>query len=164
MQADFVAQFLRLCKEEGLHTALDTSGCAAWREFEKVLPYTDIFLYDVKHMNPQEHQKLTGVGNRLVLENLKKLFALGAQVEIRMPVIPGLNDGDENIRQLAEFLAGEKTLKRICPLPYHALSGSKYEAIGKNHAMPAVTGEELAAACRVADFLSARGLPVRIPE
>ncbi len=161
LQAEFVAAFFRLCKKAGFHTALDTSGYASWQAFEKVRPYTDLFLYDVKHMNPSEHKRLTGMDNRLILENLSKLFAVGAEVEIRMPVIPGLNDDDENLRQTADFLTDAKTLKQICPLPYHALSGSKYTSIGSTHEMPMATGDEHRIAHKVADYFAIRGLPVQ---
>jgi pyruvate formate lyase activating enzyme len=152
MQAEFLADFLSLCKKAGLHTAVDTSGAVPWSKFEKVLPYTDLFLYDIKHMDTQEHKRLTGVGNERILENLQRLCERGAPVEIRIPVIPGLNDGEDNLRQMELYFSTLKTLTAIIPLPYHALSGSKYSAIGKKSFMPEATGEEYAAAQRVSDF------------
>ena len=158
MQPGFAADFLRLCKINGIHTSVDTSGCAPWAAFETILPFTDLFLYDIKHMDPLEHKKLTGVDNRLILENLAKLSGQGVPVEIRMPVIPGLNDDEENILRSAGFFKNLKQVTLIRPLPYHALSGSKYASMGKKHAMPAATGNENAAVRRVSEILKAEGL------
>ena len=116
-QPDFLAAFLSGCKEAGLHTAVDTSGFAPWEAFQRILPFTDLFLYDVKHMDPLAHRKLTGQDNRLILGNLRELSARGAAIEIRMPVIPGLNDDERTIRQTAAFLKNIKTLTRIRVLP-----------------------------------------------
>ena len=160
MQPDFLAAFLSLCKKAGLHTAVDTSGYAGWLSFEKILPFTDLFLYDIKHMDTEEHKKLTGVGNRLIHENLERLSECGAAVEIRIPVIPNLNDGEENILQAAKFLKGIKTIKLIRLLPYHALSGSKYASIGKEHRMPDPGMDVHASIRRYFDILENAGLPV----
>ena len=164
MQADFLEDFLSLCKEKALHTAVDTSGHASWLDFEKILPFTDIFYYDIKHMEPARHKELTGMDNNLILENLQKLSETGAAVEVRIPVIPGLNDDEENIQQTADFLKSIKTLKIVRPLPYHALSMSKYTSIGKNHTMPAATGKEYEAARHVCDIISKNGLKCKKPD
>ena len=161
MQAEVVAELFKLCREAGIRTALDTSGCASWEAFEHVLPFVDLYLFDIKHMNSDEHRKLTRVDNRLILGNLNKLFEIGKEVEIRMPVIPGLNDSEENLVQTADFLAGAETLKKICPLPYHALSGSKYASIGITHEMPKANGNELELANKVCSYFESRGLPVQ---
>jgi pyruvate formate lyase activating enzyme len=159
-QPEFLAAFLALCKKAGFHTAVDTSGHAAWSAFEKILNTTDLFLYDIKHMDPEEHKRLTGADNRHILENLRKLSGRGIPIEIRMPVIPLFNDGEKNIIRTAEFLKELKTITCVRPLPYHALSGSKYSSIGKDHRMPAATGGEYAAAEKVAEILRNEGLPV----
>jgi len=163
-QADFLAGFLSLCKVKGLHTAVDTSGYANWQDYEKILTFTDIFYYDIKHMDPVQHKELTGKDNRLILENLQKLSETGAAVEVRIPVIPGLNDDDENIQQTADFLKNIKTLKLVRPLPYHALSKSKYTSLGKKHIMPAATGKEHEAAHHFYDILSKNGLKCKKPD
>ena len=154
MQADFLAVFLSMCKKAGLHTAIDTSGCAGWSEFMKILPFTDLFLYDIKHMDPVQHKKHTGVDNGLILENLRKLSDSGKAIEIRIPVIPVYNDDAGNIQKTAEFLKEIKTITLIRPLPYHALSGSKYLSIGKTHTMPVTTGDEYTATQQVCDTLT----------
>jgi pyruvate formate lyase activating enzyme len=160
MQADFAAEFLKRCKDGWLHTAVDTSGYAPWQAFEKVIPYTDIFLYDIKHMNAAEHKRLTGKDNALILENLTRLSMLGIPVEVRMPIIPGLNDGDENITQAAAFLKSIDSLTLISVLPYHAYSDAKYASIGRENNMPRATGEEQSAADKVKNYLRNEGFIV----
>jgi len=164
IQADFLADFLSLCKENGLHTAVDTSGYANWSEFEKILKFTDIFYYDIKHMDPDRHKELTGLDNRLILENLQKLSNTRAEIEVRIPVLPGLNDDEENIIKTADFLRSIRTLKNVRPLPYHALSKSKYSSIGKTSNMPATTGIEYKAVQHVCDIINKKGLPCKNPD
>ena len=163
-QPDFTAAFLRLCKEAGIHTAVDTAGLAPWRSFEAALPYTDLFLYDIKHMSPAKHLELTGADNRLILENLASLSRHGSPVEIRLLVIPGYNDDEDNLRRTAELLKEIRSLTLIRPLPYHALSGSKYAAIGDEYRFIGATGGELDAAKRVGLYLEREGLPVAHPD
>jgi pyruvate formate lyase activating enzyme len=157
MQADFASEFLKLCKDGGLHTAVDTSGYAPWQAFEKVIPYTDIFLYDIKHMNAAAHKRLTGKDNAIILENLEKLSSLGTPVEVRLPIIPGLNDGDENITQVADYLKSIHSLTQVSVLPYHAYSDAKYASIGRENNMPRATGGETDAANKVKNYLRNEG-------
>jgi len=164
MQAGFIAEFLSMCKGGGFHTAVDTSGYAAWQAFEKLMPYTDLFLYDIKHMDPFEHKRLTGMGNRLILDNLIKLSQNGAAVEIRIPVVPSYNDGEQNILQTAQFLKSIATLTKVRLLPYHALAGSKYASIGKGHSLPAAEGEGHDAVKKVYAAFDSMGLPVYSTE
>lgn len=162
-QAAFVAEFLAACKQHGLHTAVDTSGYAAWEAFEAVLPHTDLFLYDLKHMDDARHQELTGVSNRPILENARRLSALSAPIEVRVPVIPGLNDDADNIEKTGAFLLELASLTKARPLPYHALSGSKYQSIGMAADMPAVLGNPLSRATEVAGAWEGMGIPVARP-
>jgi len=149
---ELLAEFLTACKREGLHTAVDTSGYAPWHCFEKILPFTDIFLYDIKHMNADEHKKLTSINNALILENLLMLSESGANIEIRLLIIPSLNDDDENISQTAGLLKKIK-LSAVRLLPYHALAGSKYLSLGKANRLPLVSGDEHLIVKRVGDYL-----------
>ncbi len=128
LQTEFLAEILKRCKEAGIHTAVDTAGHVAWEKFEQVLPYTDLFLYDVKSMDSEVHEKHTGVGNKLILENLSKLFASGAKVWIRMPIMAGVNDSEEEIRALRELVHGKA--EKIELLPYHAMGEHKYQGLG----------------------------------
>ena len=127
LQSDFLCDILKKCKESGVHTAIDTAGHISWKVFEKILCYTDLFLYDIKAFNNDIHRKYTGVSNELILENLQKLFERGANVCIRIPVISGVNDTVEEMQKIKNFLAPYKPSK-IELLPYHGMGEHKYEA------------------------------------
>lgn len=104
LQTDFLCKILKKCKDADIHTAVDTAGHIDWQAFEKVLQYTDLFLYDIKAFDSNIHRKYTGVSNDLILDNLKKLFAADANVWIRIPVIPGVNDTVKEMQNIKNFL------------------------------------------------------------
>lgn len=131
LQIDFLAEILKKCKENGIHTAVDTAGHIPFESFEKILPYTDLFLYDIKIFDSQKHKQYVGVSNELILENLKKLFERKAKLWIRVPVIPDVNDSIEEIQKIKDFLKTIGTAEKIELLPYHAMGENKYRAIGK---------------------------------
>jgi pyruvate formate lyase activating enzyme len=129
-QPEFTLQLLKSLKEHGIHTALDTTGYAQYRFIEQVLPYTDLFLYDLKHMDSEQHKIVIGVNNKLILENAKKIATAGGNMQIRIPVIPNFNDSEENIRETGEFCKSlGKALTLIQLLPYHNLGVMKYQRI-----------------------------------
>ena len=128
LQLDFLCEILKKCKENGIHTAVDTAGNVPWESFERILPYTDLFLYDVKAVSGELHKSGTGVSNKLILENLKKLSQC-ADIIVRIPVIGGYNDNREEMKKAAEFLHG-LGIKKVELLPYHAMGENKYDAIG----------------------------------
>ena len=130
LQLDFLREILEKCKSAGIHTAVDTAGNVPWKSFEKILPFTDLFLYDIKAFDAELHRKGTGVSNELILENLKNLSGR-ADIIVRIPVIGGYNDNDEEIRQIADFLKQIKIIKAEL-LPYHAMGEHKYTALGRN--------------------------------
>ena len=130
-QADFLEETLRLCQEAGLHTALDTCGEAPWERLERQLPFLDLVLYDLKLQDDQLHQEYTGSSNREILENFRRLSENGVKIEVRRPVIPGVNDSPEEIESLATFLNGKDGIINIELLPYHALSADKYRRLGR---------------------------------
>lgn len=149
LQADFCRELCGLLKEQDIHTAIDTCGHVPWTAFEKVLPFTDLFLYDFKHIDSTRHRELTGCGNELIKENLCRLSQTGKPVEIRMIMLPGLNMSEDDLTAAAVFLSTLPNILRIRLLPYHALSSSKYEALGLHYAMPDIktpTPDELASA------------------
>ena len=131
LQIDFLAEILKKCKENGIHTAVDTAGHIPFESFEKILPYTDLFLYDIKIFDSQKHKQYVGVVNELNLENLKKLFERKAKLWIRIPIIPDVNDSIEEIQKIKDFLKTIGTAEKIELLPYHAMGENKYRAIGK---------------------------------
>lgn len=130
LQTDFLCELLRKCKKADIHTAVDTAGNLPWKNFEKILPYTDLFLYDFKCFDSDKHKKYTGVKNDLVLENLKKLLNASVSVWIRIPVIGGVNDDVEEINKIKDFIEGCNQPEKIELLPYHKMGEHKYIALG----------------------------------
>ncbi len=129
-QPDFTLQLLRRLKENGIHTALDTTGYVPYEILERVLPYTDLFLYDLKHMNSGQHKIVVGVPNALILENAQKIAKAGAKLQIRIPVIPDFSDSAENIAATGLFCKSlGEAVAVIQLLPYHNLGVMKYQRL-----------------------------------
>ncbi len=133
MQHEFVAEFLKRCKQQYIHTAIETCGYVKWEHLEKLLQYLDLVYVDIKHMDDVVHRKLTGVSNELILENVRKASAL-RPVIMRIPMVPGHNDSDDNILDTASFAArlGEN-LTRIELLPYHQFGTQTYGRLGREY-------------------------------
>lgn len=129
LQYGFVAHMLRLLKEQGVHTAVDTCGAVPWEAIEAVLPYCDTYLYDVKAADPELHRSATGRDNGQILSNLRELSRRGADLRIRIPVIPGVNDGEDEIRAIGAILA-PLSVRSVTLIPYHTLGKSKYGTLG----------------------------------
>ncbi len=134
-QPEFTRALLEAARDEGIHTALDTSGYAPWRVLEEVLKFTDLILYDLKQMNSGVHRALTGVPNELIIENLRRLNGHGIPLWIRIPLIPGRNDGDANFHAMGELLSGLENVERVEILGYHRLAESKYERAGMEYTL-----------------------------
>jgi len=130
MQPEFLASMLKGCREREIHTIVDTSGYAQWESFEKILDKTDLFLFDLKMIDDKQHKKYTGVSNTLILENLTKLLGLNADVQIRIPLIPGFTESKENLLQTAEYLSGFNRKLKIGLLPYNPIGEEKYKRFG----------------------------------
>lgn len=135
LQAEFCAETFQRLGEHGVHRAIDTSGAVPWRNFETVLPHTDLFLYDVKHIDDLTHRNQVGASNRQILENLTKLSETGVPIEVRVPTIPGFNADEGGMRDIGDFLTGLRNITRVRPLPYHG-ARSKYETVGRDDTMP----------------------------
>ena len=132
LQIDFLLEIMIKCKENGIHTAVDTAGYTPFESFEKILPYTDLFLYDIKCFDNEKHKKYVGVENELILENLKKLFQANAKIWIRIPVIADINDSTEEMQCIKKFLFAYGKPEKIELLPYHIMGENKYAAIGRD--------------------------------
>jgi pyruvate formate lyase activating enzyme len=132
IQADFASGLLRKLRDAGIDTAVDTAGNVPYAAFEKVLPFTDRFLYDIKLMDPARHKALTGADNKRILENLINLAHDGAKLWIRTPVIPGATDSEENISAIADFIHTclEERIERWELCAFNNLCKSKYAAMG----------------------------------
>lgn len=129
-QADFSLEILRRSKEEGLHTALDTCGAASWKTMETLLEYTDLVLYDIKCLDSSAHRKATGKPNKSILENLRKI-AGSRETWIRIPLVPGFNDSEEEVRAILAFVKGELGPTRIDLHRYNPLGEEKYARLDR---------------------------------
>ena len=148
MQADFCAALLEKLKENGVHTAVDTCGFVSKGAIDKVWPFTDIFLYDMKAFDEDVHIRCTGHSNQRILENLKYIDSCGKKIEIRIPYVPGMND--DQIPKIAAFLDTLNNITKVKVLPYHNYAGSKYQSLAMKNTLPHVlpTDEEIKAAER----------------
>jgi pyruvate formate lyase activating enzyme len=130
LQARFTLELLRQCKKEGLHTALDTCGHSPWEVMQGLLEYTDLVLYDLKCLDPAKHLKTTGKSNELIIDNARKI-ARSKEMWIRVPLIPGFNDTEEEVRALVKFIKKELGLTKIDLHRYNPLGEEKYARLDK---------------------------------
>ena len=131
LQIDFLEEILKKCKENGIHTAVDTAGHVPYEYFERILPYTDLFLYDVKAFDTEVHKQYVGVGNERILDNLKHLLSAGAPLWVRIPTIPTVNASEDEMRKIKAFLDEHGKPEKIELLPYHTMGEGKCLALGK---------------------------------
>ena len=132
LQTEFLVEALKTSRESGYHTAVDTSGYAPEENFKAVIPYTDLFLFDIKHMDESKHIEFTGVSNLLIFSNFRFLLDSRKDIFVRIPIVPGFNDDDENLSALKQFLVDSKSknLRKISLLPYHKIGKAKYNKFG----------------------------------
>lgn len=140
MQPEFCAELLRKCKDNGLRTAVDTCGFVSGETLDKVIPYTDVFLYDIKAIDEDVHIRCTGRSNQVILDNLRYLDDLGCKTEIRIPYVPEYNA--DQMKKIRDFLTGLKHVQKVKVLPYHNFAGSKYEALSMENTLPEVLPRE----------------------
>lgn len=129
MQIDFVEELLKRLKEENIHTAVDTSGAVNFEILERASQYTDLFLYDLKLMDDEKHKEYIGVSNKNIIENLKKLSNIHDNINIRMPIIEGVNADNSHIEQTIDLIKN-LNIKKINLLPYHDIAKHKYKKLG----------------------------------
>ena len=138
-QADFSRDLLRAAKERGINTAVESMACAPWEKIEQVLPYLDVYLMDIKHMDQEKHKEFTGRANGLMRENARRVALYGkTRLVIRVPVIPTFNDSVEEIQAIARFAASLPGVNKIHLLPYHRLGQDKYEGLGRPYLMEGI--------------------------
>ncbi len=130
-QPEFLAELLAACRVEEVPTAVDTSGAAPWEVFDRIRSEVDLFLYDLKLMDDSRHRRYTGASNRPILDNLRRLALAGERVLVRVPVIPGVNDDEDNLDRLGLFVAGLPGVNEIKLLPYHDTGRDKYRLLGR---------------------------------
>ena len=132
VQSKFTEELLKASKRLGLHTCVESALPVSWDTIEPVLPFIDFLITDIKHMDPDQHLAFTGVSNERILDNIRRLTATGKPVVIRVPVVPGLNDSDENMRQVSRFIAEDcgGRIQQLQLLSYHELGKIKYASLG----------------------------------
>lgn len=157
-QPEFCTALLRGAKELGITTALESMACADYSVIEKILPYLDQYLMDIKHTDPQKHKEFTGKSNELMMENARKVAASGAtELIIRVPVIPTFNATESEIEGIAKFAASLPGVKKLHLLPYHRLGQDKYDGLGRTYEMKHIvppTTEEMNKLLRAAQRVS----------
>lgn len=158
MQPEFCEELLKRMKENGVSTAVDTCGFVNKKAIDMVLPYTDIFLYDIKAVDEDVHIKCTGHSNKIILENLRYLDTLGAKIEARYPYVPGMND--DQYEKIADLLCTLKNLTKMRVLPYHSFAGSKYDAVDMENTMPKVEMPSAEKMKEMNEYFRSRGLNV----
>lgn len=134
LQKDLAHSLLLESKSKGFHTAVDTAGNVPWEVFDIVLPYVDLFLFDVKAVNEDKHIKGTGVSTIRILENLKRLSTAGKNIWIRLPIIPEFNDNANDMEEVAVLVQELANIELIELMPFHRLGTAKYESLGLEYA------------------------------
>jgi pyruvate formate lyase activating enzyme len=163
-QPDFVASVFSRCREEGIHTCADTSGFGSPEALDKILAYTDLVYFDLKLMDEQRHRELIGVPLDLILQNLRTIAARGIPTVIRVPLIPGLNDSDENLNAVADITKELIPDATVHILPYHKYGANKYAAVGMRYTLDNIeenTPENLA---RARGVFEGRGLKCELSK
>ena len=131
-QPEFAQQLLEKCHDLNIHTALETCGQAPRKIFEQILPFTNLFLFDIKHLEPKLHKQLTGVSNELILSNLRWLHEKSANITLRFPLIPEKNMDAANLQSLARLI-NELGIKELNLMPFHQMGKDKYSHLGRNY-------------------------------
>jgi pyruvate formate lyase activating enzyme len=162
LQQDFLLALLQACREEEIHTALDTCGFSPWETVDRIRPYVDLFLYDLKLVDEARHRRFTGVSNGLILSNLQALSRRGQAMILRVPVIPGINDDDENIRRTGALAAALPHLERVDILPYHPAGVEKYRRLKRDYGLPDIRPLTDERTAEIAQILRRFGLHVKI--
>jgi pyruvate formate lyase activating enzyme len=164
MQIEFLLDALKACKLNGYHTAVDTSGYSSVENFKSILPYTDLFLYDLKHLDGAKHLQATGVSNIGILNNLGFLLDNNREVMLRIPVIPGFNDDAAYQEKLVSFINSmkAKSLKKIHLLPYHKIGSSKYKKFKMQYNMEGIEPPDKSTMLSMKELLLQTGIKVKI--
>ena len=162
MQPAFSREILRICKKRGIHTAMETCGHAPWSEFEKILSFLDLVLFDIKHTNSEKHKEATGESNQLIFENFTHLAHLKTPVIIRIPLIPGYNDAIENVGSMIKLLEAYRRLRKIDLLLYHELGANKYKRFGKRYTFEVANSLPEKRAQEIKRMFESQGFEVRI--
>ena len=162
LQDRFVYDLVKECRSLGIHVALETTGYLPWQRLEKIVPYIDLFLYDLKHLDSQAHYAHTCKKNEIILENVRKISSFHTPIIFRIPVIPGYTDGLENMGESARFCATIKNVKRVDLLPYNPMGESKYARLGRAFSLKGLKPPSAAEMEEIKRLFESFGLKVQI--
>ncbi|HCC70633.1 MAG TPA: glycyl-radical enzyme activating protein [Bacteroidales bacterium] len=164
MQEGFLSESLKMFNLYGIHTVVDTSGYASRSTIDLILPFTDLFLFDIKHLDPEMHKEYTGVSNEKILDNYNYILGKGKQVIIRIPVIPGFNDDIKQMTALRDFVASQPgaNINRVDLLPYHRIGSSKYRRFKLEYKMQDIDQPSTGKMKEMKGFFAGSGVNVKI--
>jgi len=163
-QADFVAELFKRCQGAGIHTCLDTCGYAESGDWEKVLPYTSLVLFDLKLMDPVAHRRVTGKSNEKILRGLKLVAGTGVPLVVRIPLIPGINDSEQMLEQMANHIASFGSVREVNLLAYHRYGEGKYKMLGRRYRLGELEPQEDSRLEKLANIFRAAGLKCEIQK
>jgi pyruvate formate lyase activating enzyme len=158
---EFARELLRRAKAAGIHTAIETCGHAEWPDLKRILDYTDLVLFDLKHTDPAKHELYTGADNRKILDNLGRLSRLGTPLVVRFPLIPGVNDDRDTLRGVAR-LSKEAKAAEVHILPFHQLGQSKWSALGRAYQCAQIPCPSQEAIAEAKAIMSQEGIKVNV--
>jgi pyruvate formate lyase activating enzyme len=161
MHADYLNDVLKICKDKNIHTTIDTCGYVDFEKFEKIIDNVDLFLFDIKHMDNENHLEYTGVSNFIILENLKKLSQRGSNIHIRMPIIAGINDDDANINAAVDFIS-KLNIIQVDLLPYHKMGMDKYIRLNMKYKMSGLEKPSNEIMENIAEKFRTAGIKIKI--
>ncbi|EHQ90827.1 glycyl-radical enzyme activator family protein [Desulfosporosinus youngiae DSM 17734] len=162
MQPDFLLEVLKQCRKKEIHTAVETCGFVKLDTLKTISEFVDLFLYDLKLMDSKKHQDVTGVPNELILTNLRWLAENHPHVIVRLAIIPGINDDEENLQRLGEFTAELKGVTELHCLPYHRAGADKYRRLGLEYCLPDIQPPDDERMKEIAGELEQFGFKVKI--
>jgi pyruvate formate lyase activating enzyme len=164
LQVEFLLEALKECKKNGYHTAVDTSGYSSADNCRSIIPFTDLFLFDIKHLDEVKHIESTGVSNTGIIENYRHLLESGKDIMVRIPVIPGFNDDTDHLERLKNFISSTKTasLKRINLLPFHKTGSSKYKKFNFPYLMEGIIPPDDEKMQKIKELFMETGIKVKI--
>jgi len=164
LQNEFLLEALKVCKANGYHTAVDTSGFSSAENYKSIIPFTDLFLFDIKHLDEDSHIQYTGISNTVILENYLLLLNSGKDIMVRVPVIPGFNDDTAHLEKLKQLLITTKkdSLKKINLLPCHKIGSSKYKRFNLPYLMGSVEPPSKEKMYELKEFFGETGVKVKI--
>jgi pyruvate formate lyase activating enzyme len=164
LQPEFLFEALKACKENSYHTTVDTSGYSSAENYKTIIPFTDLFLFDIKHLDEKKHIEFTGISNTGILDNYRLLLACGKDVILRIPVIPGYNDDPDHLMKLKQFISDTKTesLKKINLLPFHKIGSSKYKRFNIPYKLEGAEPPSKERMQKLKEFFTETGIKVKI--